>query len=268
MHKQTFSLGFACAVGAFVGAVSALEIATHFPYGWAFGALMGGVVAYLVVDFRQLLVGLIQAYRHTVVWKPDHLYWKSFCISFGGTMAFGSTISIAFGALMFSRDVTATFNAFILFEKLMISCLAVLGVGIAYFQCHADSWRSNHGKRRVLLRVQKQGYWEMVHLNPLSFLLFVARFLLSFARGVPAALAWCSAKLPAAYRQVCALVVRVFIYVHSARRTICFVDATIGAAAGYYFGSAAIGAVVGAVLGVVNYELVSIRWLKLMPMEK
>ena len=57
----------------------------------------------------------------------------------------------------------------------------------------------------------------------------------------------------------------VFVYVHSKRRTICFVDAALGAAIGYTFGSAIVGAVAGAVLGIINYEVISVRWLKLTP---
>jgi hypothetical protein len=41
------------------------------------------------------------------------------------------------------------------------------------------------------------------------------------------------------------------------------VDAGIGAIVGYQAGSPAIGAVVGALLGVLNYEIVSIRLLRL-----
>jgi hypothetical protein len=41
------------------------------------------------------------------------------------------------------------------------------------------------------------------------------------------------------------------------------VDSALGAASGYYFGSAILGGVVGMILGLVNYEIVSIRWLKL-----
>jgi hypothetical protein len=62
-----------------------------------------------------------------------------------------------------------------------------------------------------------------------------------------------------------AFVFQVFVYIHSTRRTICFVDSTIGAVVGYCSGSAIIGALVGGMLGILNYELVTVRWLKLAP---
>ena len=66
-------------------------------------------------------------------------------------------------------------------------------------------------------------------------------------------------------REIWGFVVRTFVYVHSERRTLCFVDETLGAVAGFSLGSAVLGAVVGAILGFVNYEFVSIRLLKLVP---
>jgi hypothetical protein len=55
----------------------------------------------------------------------------------------------------------------------------------------------------------------------------------------------------------------IFKGVHSDMRLLCMVDSALGAASGYYFGSAILGGVVGMILGLVNYEIVSIRWLKL-----
>ena len=55
------------------------------------------------------------------------------------------------------------------------------------------------------------------------------------------------------------------VYVHSERRTLCLVDAAIGASIGYFFGSVIIGALAGSILSVINYEMVSVRWLKIAP---
>lgn len=54
---------------------------------------------------------------------------------------------------------------------------------------------------------------------------------------------------------------QLFIRIHSQERLICGVDALLGAAVGYLAGSALVGALVGGVLGVINYELVTRRWL-------
>jgi uncharacterized membrane protein len=46
------------------------------------------------------------------------------------------------------------------------------------------------------------------------------------------------------------------------------VDAVFGVIVGWKFGNPLLGAIVGGVLGVINYQLVSIRWLKLVPAPK
>ncbi|MGH7936402.1 MAG: hypothetical protein ACREF8_05285, partial [Chthoniobacterales bacterium] len=103
--------------------------------------------------------------------------------------------------------------------------------------------------------------------NPIGVLVLLLRGIKWVAVRTPAAV---SLAFPAivsgignAGYTLAMFVAGVFIHVHSERRTLCFVDATLGAALGYSFGSAIIGAVAGAVLGVVNYELISVRWLKL-----
>ena len=65
----------------------------------------------------------------------------------------------------------------------------------------------------------------------------------------------------------CRMVWRVFKLIHSDMRVLCMTDAALGALAGYYLGSALIGGFIGAGLGWVNYQLVSVRWLKLVSVQ-
>ena len=53
-----------------------------------------------------------------------------------------------------------------------------------------------------------------------------------------------------------------FIRIHSDRRLISGVDALLGSAIGYFAGSAAVGALSGGILGIVNYAMITERWLK------
>ncbi|MFA6160893.1 MAG: hypothetical protein WC766_01805 [Patescibacteria group bacterium] len=55
---------------------------------------------------------------------------------------------------------------------------------------------------------------------------------------------------------------QVFIRIHSERRLICGVDAMIGAAIGLAFHHALIGALAGGIIGLINYALITERWLK------
>ncbi len=70
---------------------------------------------------------------------------------------------------------------------------------------------------------------------------------------------------------------RCLLYVHCEERRLCLVDALWGVSAGFafgyqyegalvgYLGAALIGGVVGGLIGKLNYELVLVRWLRLIP---
>lgn len=64
--------------------------------------------------------------------------------------------------------------------------------------------------------------------------------------------------------KLCLLFLReMIILIHSDSRTVCFVGGSAGATAGFFSGSWLIGAVAGAVVGLVSYELVGKRLLKI-----
>lgn len=58
---------------------------------------------------------------------------------------------------------------------------------------------------------------------------------------------------------------KIFFLIHDDVRLLCFTDSMLGACVGYFAGSAIIGAVAGAIFGVINYQIVSLRLLKLLP---
>ena len=57
-----------------------------------------------------------------------------------------------------------------------------------------------------------------------------------------------------------------FKIIHSDIRLLCLVDAAIGATVGYFYGNPLLGAAIGGPLGWLNFELVSKRWFKFVPM--
>jgi phosphate/sulfate permease len=52
-------------------------------------------------------------------------------------------------------------------------------------------------------------------------------------------------------------------YVHSDRRLLCLCDSALGTAVGLYWHTPFIGLVAGAVSGLVSYQLISVKLLKL-----
>jgi hypothetical protein len=246
MKKESFSVFMACALGAFVGALSAMEIASAFAYGkyfWVLGALFGGVVAYIAADFKSIPAGVARAYRETIGFRPDFEGWKTLALTGAGVFTAACTI---FGlAILVAAVFDAKLRSDLFSEGALAVATAALLITIVFIVLEAtkmdtDGWYDAEASRGVSLFLLK-------HVNPISatyWMLCGAWYLL---RRVPA-----FAKLT-------------FVYVHSDLRTLCFVDAALGAGCGYLFGSAILGALVGGVLGVLNYELVSIRLLKLAP---
>ena len=70
---------------------------------------------------------------------------------------------------------------------------------------------------------------------------------------------------PATIRFIIKFTKNVFVMIHSDIRLLCAVSVAMGTGAGFFAGSALIGGIVGALLGVASYEIVSKRILKLAP---
>jgi hypothetical protein len=284
MTRGWLSVAFVCAFGAFIGTLAALEISARFEYGsylWSIGALFGGIVAYVTIDFRHFCAGVADSYRRTMAWKPDRLYWRAFFAQWVGMSAVTTTCCISIPVLYYVmrqfEPVTATVADLLTAMYYFLVWVApafsfTLGILIAKKSV-------SHRPRRYypvqlsyedFLRQQiEDGWFAALNFNPIAAIFWmiygIVLALIHSPSFISDAATSCAATVVQAMAQLKKFVVGLFIYVHSTRRTICFVDATIGAAIGYSLGSAIYGAIAGAFLGVINYELVSVRWLKIVP---
>jgi hypothetical protein len=189
-----------------------------------------------------------------------------------------STALLAFGVFGFALAYLETRDLGLIWQNAWFGFLlgafmtAVMAVLMGFMSLSFNKYDHQKSRRKNIarwMRMQRQGYEFIVQMNAVVMAWMAIS---SSAKG----LGWLIMNTPrftkVAFMGIVAFVVdiaqfvaRVFVYVHSSRRTLCFVDATLGAAIGYTYGSAIIGAVAGVILGVVNYELISVRWLKLAP---
>lgn len=266
MKRESAGIVGACALGALIGTLAALEIASRFKYGsyfWGIGAALGGIIAYVAVDFRQLVTSVVRAYRATRnrFAQKSRFYWR--------VVAFGSAALILF---WISWVVAAV--VMILLEN----GLAFSALFFAMFSLFTNPWTidgaqirgdSPFGERRRCVKRYHLSVGLLVFSNPIVLpITLIAGVIWMLPRALKQskrAALWLGSSTVSAVKAIGWFVKYTFIYVHSQRRTICFVDATLGAAVGYSFGSAIVGAVAGSLLGLVNYELVSVRWLRLSP---
>lgn len=258
VKKETWSIGFACLLGAFIGTLVALEISECFTYGswlWGIGALVGGFVAYCAVDFRHFCAGVVRSYQKTINWRPDRPYWKAYGIYFGGSY------TLCISLVGFTEVVLKPTDSIIILLIMFAIISAVLTWAMLSNWSNYDDERRLHYARQVT----DLGWRLMRNYNPIGIAYWVCWGALWAIRRIPSVGTLLVVFAKFHWMQIRQFTIEIFFYVHSGRRKICFVDAALGATAGYFFGSAIFGAVIGAILGIVNYEIVSIRWLKILP---
>ena len=147
----------------------------------------------------------------------------------------------------------------------MMLAVSVFGAFLGWLMTSASSGDTNDAayREQQLRTIIEMGWSFILYGNPVSVALVTFRGLKWLTVRTPSAIAHAVPVTINVMRRaghtIAQFVAGVFVYVHSQRRTICFIDATIGATIGYFFGSAIIGAIAGALLGIINYEIVSVR---------
>ncbi len=263
IKREWFSIGIACAFGALIGATIALELnytmATE--VAGTIGMIAGSLIGYVAVDFKHFCAGVGRAYRETLVWQPNRVYWMtwgygSLCV---GMIAL--TITFYSGGLLVLFDLysgnweTLSFYGMVVVPVGTIYAL-VLGMSANRSEARWFSKYPRTSALRQLVRVRNDARLSVQQFNPISTPITVA---ISAYKAVARLISGTIRLAPVCVR----FTWRAFIYIHSQWRMICLVDAGIGALTGFVCGYAIIGALVGAALGILNYELVSVRWLKL-----
>lgn len=282
MKKETLSVLSACALGAFIGALSALEIQSYFEYGsyfWGIGALFGGTIAYIAVDFRQFCDGVVHLYRNTVAWRPHWLWWRALGLVYIETASFVSTAILIFILpFVILANLDSTFVALMILLWMGIIGWFSIGTVFLGFLGTARDGKSREEWECNLKSSIKRSLDGIHRINPVSVAILLTRCVISSSVHIlhglydgavhsPQMIAAIGSSIKTTSKTFVRFIASVFVRVHSNRRTLCFVDATLGAVSGFFLGSATLGAVVGAILGVINYELIS-RWLKLVPIKK
>lgn len=248
METRSLKIFCACALGAGIGALIALQLQTYF---WWVGMLIGGAIGYLSYEFKNVLVASVTAWRTVTNWKPDvHAARKhTFCLVYGVFFMTVWTITIAVCIMAVDGTFfTATLQEILydLFSYVVIMNMVPILFSLATL--YAGEPNISHYKDMLTDAVKEA--------NPAS----ISKFLL---KGL-----WkLISLLPAALRKTVQFFYHLIILIHSDIRLLCGLDAAIGSAIGYYAGNALIGALTGGVFGVLNFEILSKRILKTVPNE-
>ncbi len=297
ISKESRSIGLSCLLGAFVGTFAAMEIASRFEYGyylWGIGAVLGGIVAYIAIDFRYFCTGVARAKRKAAAefvvgyqtirdWRPNRYYWSDvwYDTKLFWRFAFWHMLACwAVASLIAACGYLLTLTPFggipNLGYRVLILSPVVAALTTIMLPAFLFCWEPENGryywrreKRQEKIETLKEFslqvnaiYWGWVTL--VGFAIVIR----SILYAIPKIPGWWRIAHPVIWlglKSTANFMGYAFAHVHSQRRTICFVDAALGSMIGYTFGSAILGAAAGALLGILNYEIVSLRVLKLTP---
>lgn len=270
MRRESINIALACAVGALIGALVSIEIAERFAFGqyvWFVGALLGGGIAYCLVDFGEFCAGVRHAYFKTIDWRPHPMSFRAaFAMFCAYTMMTQNMFFIIFLAVpVYIAGKDFEFWPWLAFSLLALGIGLLASVAIWRGRQNATNWAWLKHQRVMEKQGWKMFYWANVIGLSIWLIFLVGWLLWNAIIRIPRAYIATYHGIGWLIRQASLFLKHLFIQIHSQRRVLCFVDASFGAAAGFYFGNAIIGMAVGALLGLLNYELVSVRWLKLAP---
>ncbi len=256
-----FKVFMASALGAFIGSLIGVQLTHLF---WWVGMLVGGIVGYVGYDAKSALLSIPVAYRQTRYLLAR--LWTE-VVSEGRKLAkFGlAALMVISGLIVLGLSWTApcaiavniatnhgvSFNSFalwfmngehniwpvlvctVLWNLLFGIVLAIGAVFVTHLIVSSDP--SGQMTRRVMF----------LYTNPTAWLCYWLPKGLWFTGTFLAVFLW-----------------KLFRLVHSDRRLLCGLDAAIGATGGIYYHNPLIGALAGGLVSLIDYELVSKRWLK------
>lgn len=246
---RTLKIFIACATGSALGTFVSLGLNHQW---WPLGLVLGFVTGYLSYEYRQVAAAVSTAWRKVSSWQPDKERWKlaaMLVIPVAGcslTMILG-----AFGPLyllyLFEGNMMIIYGLLVFTTFVPIVCGVLIPLLLYYSAIPGEQ----------IVECRKL----FLDLNPFRVYLrlvpkYTLRGVIYFIRKVPAifslgfSLGWRFLK-------------EFLLIIHSDIRLLCGVDAAIGAAIGYFAGSVMVGLAAGGLFGVLNYEIVSKKLLKI-----
>lgn len=274
MHG-TSNVFLACALGGGTGSLVALQVNPAF---WWLGLVTGGFTGYLSYEFNNLV-------RAVKTVLTEELRSETHSKFVAGLSQLGYSLSLVTSGIVIFVATLALFAFLIMilgvtnipkpgagkiqeglvamgFVSIVIISIAVAVAGILYAEDFAEeklgiaeynkSSKENRSLSLAINPITTIFFWI-----PLLMLVGLWKILVGIYRIIGIT--------PPALKVMKNLAKKIFIMIHCEIRILCLLDSAIGAAVGYFVGNAIVGALAGGILGVVNFELVSKKWLKVVP---
>lgn len=264
MDRHTHKVFLAVALGIGLGILAGRAIGG--PIAWLLGALIGGASAYVLFAPVAALRAIPAAYRAARGKWPSAERWELFRWTlWSGLAPFTTVLPLAF-AIGWSRGWSRESVQYgsVGGELIVVGVLAVASAWILGICAVSSAEEDGALHARSFYGYRGRHFYEMAQrrfiathtLLPVLLFWHLPRFL------------WWSATVaaPAIACFVGRLAWQWFRLVHSDLRILCLADAFLCAGIGTLVGGPILAWMIGGgAFGVVNYRIVSIRWLNLKP---
>jgi len=259
MNHRSLKVGLACAFGAFIGSIVALQLNQ---YWWWLGLIVGGGVGYFSYEFKKFLQAIPVAWNSVIHWHPDREKWKLTGKIFVCYGVFALSPVIFFDVLFFIPSMLDQ-----RFSQQDVVIMAVmLPICGALFCGLLLSLLSLNEVSKDKETIHRDGKKFAAKGNPLIvYFYYVPKYTFIGIKLVVYEIPPLFVAIGHGFAKLCLFVWTVFKFIHSEERVLCAFDAAVGAGIGYAYHNALIGMLAGGIFGVLNYEIVSKRVLKLVP---
>lgn len=259
--NTTGKIGLTCFLGSFIGALLALQLGAL----WWIGSLIGGGVGYISYSFREVIDAMccVAISLKTERMKILKVLQDLIChILYGIGIAILFVIFIISFVISDSLIVVNVANVFNTALGNTFSATSLTGIesylywtGGTLIMCVCTLvlplFKGIFGiKDKVILRGIQ---CVLISLLPAVAFVTVPLTIFLFILTIIGVIGFFSVSIT----------LRVVRLIHSDIRLLCMTDSLIGAIIGYYFKNPLVGALIGCILGVLNYQLVSIKWFKI-----
>lgn len=260
MDRHAQKVFIAVALGIGLGILTGRAIGG--PIAWLLGALIGGGSAYVLFAPIAAIRAIPAAYRAARGWRLTSEQWELFRWHLWAVLAvFTSVLAAVFTLAWFDKDpkyIEMLYDWVRIGELTLIFGLiaGLCTLALADVRVPPDDWfiRRGHGHMERELEILR--FIAMNALLPVLLFWHLPRSLWWIATVAIPAIAVFAVRFGKQW----------FVLIHSDLRTLCLADAFLFAGIGILVGGPILAWMVGGgAFGVLNYQVVSLRILKLRP---
>lgn len=285
MKQKTLMIAFSCAIGAGIGYLLAKSLGSF----WTVGILIGGLIGYVSYDFKKVLSAIPEAFNHAKE-KVGNLDFAKSLRKATRFIFYASWIFlIPMGSMFYfmERVNTDIYKLPVTLVLLIMGYITIHMIVCTLFVLTKHSEEAEFSMDPTFLRYYKRiGFWSLAQRAKASNFLFVCTLCLSpfisvyfFLRISIELCVWAGKKvwnrLISTKNFVFQFFWKLFKLIHTEIRILVGVDSIIGGLIGFLYlpDIYLLGInitilacmLIGAILGVFNYQIVSIKMLKLKP---